>query len=91
MEVSNNEVKCGICGKGILGEYMQASVDENLKPTKTGTLVCSEECARKFEEKLAYGGKPMGHWSRITGYYQNIDGWNEGKIQELKDRRRYGV
>jgi anaerobic ribonucleoside-triphosphate reductase len=30
-------------------------------------------------------------WSRITGYYQNIGGWNKGKLQELKDRRRYGI
>ena len=30
-------------------------------------------------------------WSRITGYYQNVSGWNAGKLQELKDRRRYGV
>ncbi len=27
-------------------------------------------------------------WSRITGYYQNIKGWNKGKLQELKDRQR---
>ncbi|MDI6730070.1 MAG: anaerobic ribonucleoside-triphosphate reductase [Candidatus Altarchaeum sp.] len=30
-------------------------------------------------------------WSRITGYYQNIKGWNKGKLKELQDRRRYGV
>jgi ribonucleoside-triphosphate reductase len=28
-------------------------------------------------------------WSRITGYYQNIKGWNKAKLQELKDRQRY--
>ncbi|HDH41562.1 MAG TPA: anaerobic ribonucleoside-triphosphate reductase [Candidatus Altiarchaeales archaeon] len=37
------------------------------------------------------GNKNMEWWSRITGYYQNISGWNEGKKQELRDRRRYGV
>ena len=30
-------------------------------------------------------------WSRITGYYQNVSGWNKAKKQELIDRRRYGV
>jgi len=35
--------------------------------------------------------KDIQNWSRITGYYQNISGWNKGKLQELKDRRRYGV
>jgi len=31
------------------------------------------------------------NWSRITGYYQNIKGWDKGKIAELHDRKRYGV
>lgn len=30
------------------------------------------------------------HYSRITGYYQAVSGWNAGKQQELKDRYRYG-
>lgn len=31
------------------------------------------------------------HLSRVTGYIQAVDGWNNGKKQELKDRRRYGA
>lgn len=31
------------------------------------------------------------NWSRITGYYQNIKGWDKGKIAELHDRRRYKI
>ncbi len=30
-------------------------------------------------------------YSRITGYYQKVSGWNAGKLQELYDRRRYTV
>ncbi len=37
------------------------------------------------------GSKNIQVWSRITGYYQNIKGWNKGKLQELKDRRRYAL
>ena len=37
------------------------------------------------------GKEEVDWWSRITGYYQNIGGWNKGKLEELKDRRRYGV
>lgn len=37
------------------------------------------------------GNKEIDWWSRITGYYQNVGGWNKGKIAELKDRRRYGT
>ena len=31
----------------------------------------------------------LEHWSRITGYYQQLRGWNAGKVQEFKDRHRY--
>jgi ribonucleoside-triphosphate reductase len=34
-------------------------------------------------------GSDLEHWSRITGYYQEVSGWNIGKIAELHDRRRY--
>jgi len=30
-------------------------------------------------------------WSRITGYYQRVKGWNAGKRAELADRRRYAT
>jgi ribonucleoside-triphosphate reductase len=33
----------------------------------------------------------LEHWSRVTGYYQEISGWNAGKREELKNRYRYGV
>lgn len=29
--------------------------------------------------------------SRVTGYVQSVDGWNNGKKQELKDRQRYAI
>lgn len=29
--------------------------------------------------------------SRVTGYLQDVSGWNAGKQQELKDRTRYNV
>jgi len=37
------------------------------------------------------GSENVEWWSRITGYYQNIKGWNKGKLKELQDRRRYGI
>ncbi|MQY62109.1 anaerobic ribonucleoside-triphosphate reductase, partial [archaeon] len=30
-------------------------------------------------------------WSRVTGYYQAVSGWNSGKRQELMDRYRTGL
>lgn len=29
--------------------------------------------------------------SRVTGYMSSVQGWNEAKKQELKDRKRYDV
>ncbi len=37
------------------------------------------------------GSDNVQNWSRITGYYQNIKGWDKGKLAELRDRKRYGV
>ncbi|MBN2251959.1 MAG: anaerobic ribonucleoside-triphosphate reductase [Candidatus Altiarchaeota archaeon] len=37
------------------------------------------------------GSEKVDWWSRITGYYQNVSGWNKGKLAELSHRRRYGV
>lgn len=31
------------------------------------------------------------YWSRVTGYYQEVSGWNEAKKRELRDRHRIGV
>jgi ribonucleoside-triphosphate reductase len=31
----------------------------------------------------------LEHWSRITGYYQEVSGWNAGKREELRKRQRY--
>ncbi len=36
-------------------------------------------------------GKPTEVWSRITGYYRPIQNWNDGKVQEFKDRKEYEV
>lgn len=34
-------------------------------------------------------GKKAEVYSRITGYYRPIQNWNDGKVQEYKDRREY--
>lgn len=36
-------------------------------------------------------GNILEHWSRVTGYYQEISGWNAGKREELRNRQRYSV
>ncbi len=90
-KTENKGIQCSICGEEIVGEYMQASVNGDLKPTEKGVVVCSKDCAEEYEQTLPHQGNPIQHFSRITGYYQNISGWNAGKRQELQDRRRYGI
>jgi ribonucleoside-triphosphate reductase len=34
------------------------------------------------------GSSNVKWWSRVTGYYQDVSGWNMAKKQELKDRYR---
>ncbi len=34
------------------------------------------------------GSANVEWWSRVTGYYQAVSGWNEGKKRELQDRFR---
>ena len=38
-----------------------------------------------------YCGKPAEVYSRITGYYRPVQNWNEGKIQEYKERKVYDI
>ncbi len=57
------------------------SVCENCGTTTGGLIKLCPKC----------GSENMQWWSRITGYYQNVTGWNKGKLEELKDRTRYGI
>jgi ribonucleoside-triphosphate reductase len=37
------------------------------------------------------GSSNVEWWSRVTGYYQAVSGWNEAKRRELKDRYRVAL
>ncbi|MCQ2502995.1 MAG: ribonucleoside triphosphate reductase [Saccharofermentans sp.] len=36
-------------------------------------------------------GNPTETYSRITGYYRPVKNWNDGKLQEFKDRKTYDI
>ena len=36
-------------------------------------------------------GKSCEVWSRITGYYRPVQNWNDGKVQEFRDRQEYDL
>lgn len=84
-------MNCFICGRELNGEFFTANIDADLKKTDEGVSVCSMDCGKKYEKQLKFNGRPLDRYSRITGYYQNIEGWNDGKLQELKDRKKYDI
>jgi len=34
---------------------------------------------------------PTEVYSRVVGYYRPIQGWNEGKLEEFKDRKYLNI
>jgi anaerobic ribonucleoside-triphosphate reductase len=44
-------------------------------------------CGEKWKCPLC--GKKTEVYSRITGYYRPVQNWNDGKVQEFRDRREY--
>ena len=60
-----------------------------LSPTYS---ICSSHGYLNGEQKVCpYCGKKTEVWSRITGYYRPVQNWNEGKMQEYKERQEYVV
>jgi ribonucleoside-triphosphate reductase len=52
--------------------------------------VCSEHGYLSGEQKVCPRcGRATEVYSRITGYYRPVQNWNEGKIQEYKNRTEY--
>jgi anaerobic ribonucleoside-triphosphate reductase len=86
---------CFICGKK-LGEKegFGSGVTKDCKRAESAeeeVVACSQNCINAFENKFLHKGKPIDHYSRITGYVQKVSGWNKGKQQEFLDRKRYNL
>ncbi|MBS7637984.1 anaerobic ribonucleoside-triphosphate reductase [Candidatus Bathyarchaeota archaeon] len=52
---------------------------------------CQNTSSGLLESCPNCGSKEVRWWSRITGYYSDVTGWNEGKKRELKDRYRISI
>jgi len=54
--------------------------------------VCTEHGYIMGEQyKCPICGKTTEVYSRITGYYRPIQNWNDGKLQEFKERKTYDI
>jgi len=49
---------------------------------------CGKVTSPIYEQCPNCGSSQVEWWSRVTGYYQAVSGWNEGKKKELIDRYR---
>ncbi len=73
-----------ICRNSQIGYFSYTkdlTVCSSCQSTGTGMLDACPKC----------GSTNVRHWSRITGYYTDVTGWNEGKRQELRDRYRVSI
>jgi len=52
---------------------------------------CQTTAAGMLSKCPTCGSENVRWWSRITGYYTDVTGWNDGKRQELMDRYRVTV
>lgn len=52
---------------------------------------CQSTNAGLLKSCPSCGSESVKWWSRITGYYTDVTGWNEGKRQELMDRYRVTI
>jgi len=52
---------------------------------------CQNTAAGLLSNCPRCGSPNVRNWSRITGYYTDVSGWNEGKRQELMDRYRVTI
>lgn len=60
-----------------------------LSPTYS---ICKEHGYLAGEEKeCPYCGRVTEVYSRITGYYRPVQNWNDGKLQEYKNRTEYDI
>jgi ribonucleoside-triphosphate reductase len=73
-----------ICRNSQIGYFSYTkdlTICSRCQTTSSGLLYTCPQC----------GTENVRWWSRITGYYTDVTGWNNGKRQELLDRYRVSV
>ncbi|HTY44238.1 MAG TPA: anaerobic ribonucleoside-triphosphate reductase [Patescibacteria group bacterium] len=77
------ELSKKICNKdiGFFGYTRDFSICNQCQTFQYGLKQKCQNCS----------SEDLSRYSRITGYYQRVEGWNPSKKQELKDRFRYNA
>lgn len=83
-----DENPCPVCGDTHL-EIMCPLDTVDCSHEICGTIEYCPICGEAICPEC--GSHDVVQISRVTGYLQDVSGWNAGKQQELKDRRRYTI
>jgi RNA polymerase subunit RPABC4/transcription elongation factor Spt4 len=83
-----DEKPCPNCGETHLAIMCPLDHCECSHGTMAGISYC-ELCGQPACPEC--GSHDVVQISRVTGYLQDVSGFNEGKKQELKDRTRYNI
>ena len=83
-----DESPCPVCGEKnmeIMCPLDSCDCSHDIAPTIEYCPLCGDAVCPEC------GSHDVVQISRVTGYLQDVSGWNAGKQQELKDRQRYSV
>lgn len=83
-----DETPCPSCGDKnleIMCPLDSCGCSHDISPTIEYCPLCGDAICPEC------GSHDVVQISRVTGYLQDVSGWNAGKQQELKDRQRYSV
>lgn len=81
------------------GKCPECGDTDGMQPQCEEDHIC--RCGKEIHDTIKYcpkcgdpacpdcGSHDCVQISRVTGYMQEVSGWNNGKQQELKDRQRY--
>ena len=82
--------RCPICKRHKDLLQIMCSLDHcNCYHEVSASIAYCPECGEPVCPEC--GSHDVVQISRVTGYLQEVGGWNSGKQQELKDRVRYTI
>lgn len=94
--IPKDDIRCPNCGKNnpeliCKADAYSVHLKINGFGCRKGVLISGVDICPICHSTMC--PKCMNHsvisWSRITGYLNDVQGWNDGKRQELMDRKRY--
>lgn len=85
------ELKDKLSAEKHIYDFTEEGGDLIIRNKKHGVKVrCSAEAVAKHDwasiKSQTVGGRDVNHITRVTGYFTIVEGWNKGKLGELKDR-----